>query len=84
MSQVTVELFGKSGCHLCDDARVVIDRVLTEFPAVTLIERNILDDVDWFETMKNEIPVITINSVRHTQWRVDETEFREALKEATP
>ena len=84
MSQVTVELFGKPGCHLCDDARVVIDRVLTEFPAVTLIERNILDDVDWFETMKNEIPVITINSVRHTQWRVDETEFREALKEATP
>jgi hypothetical protein len=84
MSQVTVELFGKPGCHLCDDARVVIDRVLTGFPAVTLIERNILDDVDWFETMKNEIPVITINSVRHTQWRVDETEFREALKEATP
>ena len=84
MSQVTVELFGKPGCHLCDDARVVIDRVLTDFPAVTLIERNILDDVDWFETMKNEIPVITINSVRHTQWRVDETEFREALKEATP
>ena len=84
MSQVTVELFGKPGCHLCDDARVVIDRVLTEFPAVTLIERNILDDVDWFETMKNEIPVITINSVRHAQWRVAETEFREALKEATP
>jgi glutaredoxin len=84
MSQVTVELFGKPGCHLCDDARVVIDRVLTEFPAVTVIERNILDDVDWFETMKNEIPVITINSVRHAQWRVDETEFREALKEATP
>jgi glutaredoxin len=84
MSQATVELFGKPGCHLCDDARVVIDRVLTEFPAVTVIERNILDDVDWFETMKNEIPVITINSVRHAQWRVDEAEFREALKEATP
>jgi len=84
MSQVTVELFGKPGCHLCDDARAVIDQVLTEFPAVTLIERNILDDVDWFETMKNEIPVITINSVWHTQWRVDEAEFREALKEATP
>ena len=84
MSQVTVELFGKPGCHLCDDARVVIDQVLTEFPAVSLIERNILDDADWFETMKNEIPVITINSVRHTQWRVDEAEFREALKEATP
>jgi hypothetical protein len=84
MSQVTVELFGKPGCHLCDDARVIIDRVLADFPTATLVERNILDDVDWFEAMKNEIPVVTIDTARHAQWRVDETEFREALKEATP
>jgi len=84
MSQVTVELFGKPGCHLCDDARVIIDRVLTDFPSATLVERNILDDVEWFEAMKNDIPVVTINTARHAQWRVDETEFREALKEATP
>jgi hypothetical protein len=84
MSQVTVELFGKPGCHLCDDARVIIDRVLADFPTATLVERNILDDVEWFEAMKNDIPVVTINTARHAQWRVDETEFREALKEATP
>jgi hypothetical protein len=84
MSQVTVELFGKPGCHLCDDARVIIDRVLADFPTATLVERNILDDVEWFEAMKNDIPVVTINTARHALWRVDETEFRVALKEATP
>jgi hypothetical protein len=84
MSVVTVELFGKPGCHLCDDARVVVDRVLEDFPEAVLIERNILDDPDWFETMKNDIPVVTINSVRHAQWRVDDEGLRAALTEVTP
>lgn len=84
MSEVTVELFGKPGCHLCDDARIVLDRVLADFPNATLVTRNILDDAEWFETMKNDIPVVTINSVRHTTWHVDETAFRAALTEVTP
>ncbi|MFM2412125.1 MAG: hypothetical protein RLZZ587_458 [Actinomycetota bacterium] len=84
MSVVTVELFGKPGCHLCDDARVVVDRVLKDFPEAVLIERNILDDPDWFETMKNDIPVVTINAVRHAQWRVDDDGLRAALTEVTP
>lgn len=83
MADVTVELFGKPGCHLCDDARGVIERVTVDFPAVSLVERNILDDPDWFESMKNDIPVVTINSIRHTQWRVDESALRAALTEVT-
>lgn len=81
MARVTVELFGKPGCHLCDDARAVIDSVLTSTADVELVERNILEDAEWFETMKNEIPVVTINGVRHAQWRVDAEEFRQALTE---
>lgn len=81
MADVTVELFGKPGCHLCDDARIVIDGVLADFPDATLVTRNILDDAEWFETMKNDIPVVTINSVRHSNWTVDEKAFRAALTE---
>lgn len=83
MADVTVEVYGKPGCHLCDDARVVIARVLDDFPDVLVIDRNILDNPDWFETMKNDIPVVTINSVRHSRWRVDDAELRAALTEVT-
>lgn len=81
MARVTVELFGKPGCHLCDDARAVIDSVLAGNPDIDVVERNILDDVEWFESMKNDIPVVAINGIRHAQWRVDEADFRLAITE---
>ena len=40
----TLTLIGKPGCHLCDDARAVIDAVLAERPHVRVDERSILDD----------------------------------------
>lgn len=83
MVDVTVEVFGKPGCHLCDDAHAVIARVVADFPNVHVVDRNILDNPDWFESMKNDIPVVTINSIRHSQWRVDETTLRATLTEVT-
>ncbi len=83
MSDVTVEIFGKPGCHLCDDARQVLDRVIADFPGVELVERNILDNAEWFESMQNDIPVVTINQKRHAQWRVTEADLRAALREVT-
>lgn len=81
MARVTVELFGKPGCHLCDDARTVIDSVLVDVTGVDVIERNILDDPEWFETMKTDIPVVVIDGKRHAQWHVDADAFRDALTE---
>ena len=81
MARVTVEIFGKPGCHLCDDARAVIDSVVADLTDVDVVEHNILDDAEWFETMKNDIPVVVIDGVRHTQWRVEEDAFRNALTE---
>ena len=82
MARVTVELMGKPGCHLCDDARAIVTDVLDDFPETELVEHNILDDAEMFETMKNDIPVVVINGARHATWRVDEAEFRSAVKEA--
>ncbi|MDP4586393.1 MAG: glutaredoxin family protein [Microbacteriaceae bacterium] len=79
MARLTVELMGKPGCHLCDDARVIVRSVLQDFPRAELVEHNILDDVEMFENFKNEIPVVLINGQRHSQWRVDEDSFRSAL-----
>ena len=83
MSDVTVEIFGKPGCHLCDDARQIIDRVVVDFPAVDVVEHNILDNAEWFESMQHDIPVVTINQQRHAQWHITEADFRAALTEVT-
>ncbi len=79
MAPVTVELMGKPGCHLCDDARVIVRDVLEEFPGVDFLERNILEDAEMFETMKNDIPVVLINGRRHSAWRVDADALRLAV-----
>lgn len=76
---LTVELLGRPGCHLCDDALVIVRSVLSEFPEALLVERNILDDVELFESVRDDIPVILINGQSHARWRVDEEAFRTAL-----
>jgi len=67
MARVTVEMMGKPGCHLCDDARVIMNSVLDEFPEAEFVEHNILDDAEMFETMKNDIPVVVVTTDVDTQ-----------------
>src|SRR3954453_15231822 len=40
---------GKPDCHLCEDARTIVDDVLADFPGVELVERSILDEPELFE-----------------------------------
>jgi glutaredoxin len=80
MARVTVEMMGKPGCHLCDDARAIVSSVLDDFPETEFVEHNILDDAEMFETMKNDIPVVGVNGRRHATWHVDANEFRAAIE----
>jgi hypothetical protein len=73
---------GKPDCHLCDDARAVVDEVLTDFPGVELVERSILDEPALFEAYVDEIPVLLIDDRVHTIWRVDAGRLRGALAAA--
>lgn len=79
-------LIGKPGCHLCDDARDIIHRVIAENPAqdVVVTELSILDDAELKERHAEEIPVVLINGVVHTIWRVDPARLRRALQESSP
>lgn len=81
MPPARVTLIGKPDCHLCDDAREVIEGVLAELPdAVTLEERSILDDLVLHERYWEEIPVVLIDGQVHTIWRVDRDRLRTALE----
>lgn len=78
-------LLGKPGCHLCDDARNVVTRVLTGLadPAsVSLEELSILDDATLNEKYWDEIPVLLVNGNVHTIWRVDAERLVRALEKA--
>jgi glutaredoxin len=79
VSGTVLTLIGKPGCHLCDDARTVVSRVLADFPDVKLEERSILDDEELSRAYGDEIPVVMIDGRVHTIWRVDADRLRKAL-----
>nr|WP_182491610.1 glutaredoxin family protein [Microcella alkalica] len=74
-------LFSRPGCHLCDDARAIVTRVVADVGGVGFEERSILDDADLLERYRDEIPVVLIDGDVHTIWRVDAARLRSALLE---
>lgn len=73
-------LIGKPGCHLCDEAEVVISRVLSEVEGtVKFSKKNILEDQDLFAKYSEEIPVLLIDGKVHNYWHIDAERLRSAL-----
>lgn len=79
----SLTLIGKPGCHLCDDARAVLQSVVGEFDGLGFTELSILDDAGLAEQYSEEIPVVLINDRVHAIWRLDADRLRTALEEAT-
>lgn len=73
-----VTLYGRPGCHLCDEARSVVARVCADL-GETFEEVSIDDDPALQERFGEEIPVTFVDGRQHTFWRVDETRLRAAL-----
>ena len=76
-------LLGKPECHLCDDARAIVEGVLADHPDVAFEELSILDDPALLDAYVDEIPVVLIDDRVHTIWRVDEARLRTALAAAS-
>jgi glutaredoxin len=79
----TVTLLSKPGCHLCDEARVIVQSVVTGEDGVEFVERSILDDPDLYDRYVEEIPVVLINDRVHNIWRVDADRLRAAILEVS-
>lgn len=78
MSNARVTLYGRSGCHLCDEARVVIERICVEL-GESYVEVDVDTDPALAEEYGEEVPVTLVDGRRHDFWRVDETRLRAAL-----
>ncbi len=73
-----VLLIGKPGCHLCDDARMVVASVCAEV-GTAFAERSILDDPSLYDEYWERIPVLLVDGRVAAFWRVDAEEFRGLL-----
>lgn len=58
-----VKVYSKPGCHLCEDALQIIDR-LTDQYGLEVAEVNILDDMALYEEYREIIPVVQVTDVR--------------------
>jgi len=82
-----ITLLTKPGCHLCDDARAILEGVLDEVEfagARDYDELSILDDQSLADEYSEEIPVVLIDGRVHTIWRVEPDRLRTALRAAAP
>lgn len=81
---IELTLIRKPGCHLCDEADLVIQAVLGQFNTdidVTLTEQDILEDEELYKRYWEEIPVLLINGTVHNYWKIDPVRLRAALEE---
>lgn len=78
MSAARVLVYGKPGCHLCEDAVAVIARVCADL-GTTYEEVDISADPALFDEYGEQIPVTFVDGAQHDFWRVDEARLRAAL-----
>jgi glutaredoxin len=67
-------LYGRPGCHLCDDARAVLERVGEPFAEV-----DIESDDDLFKRYLERIPVVTLDGSEVFELSVDAEGLRALL-----
>ncbi len=70
-----VALYGREGCHLCDEARSALLRLGEPF-----IEVDIEADDDLFKRYLERIPVVTVDGAEAFELFVDEDALRARLQ----
>ena len=76
---IRVEIYSRPGCHLCEEAKAVIDRVRRRY-AFALEVIDIEGNPALEACYGTEIPVIAINGNKAFKYRVDEAEFERKVK----
>jgi glutaredoxin len=74
----TLTLYGKPGCHLCDDARAAVERV-TARRHVPLEQVDISRDPVLYKRYGERIPVLEMNGETVFEFFVDEAVLERRL-----
>lgn len=74
----TVIFYTKAGCHLCDDARELLEDLAAEI-TFDLREIDIRTDMQVFEEYRYRIPVIIIDNTTTVEGRISAATLRRAF-----
>lgn len=74
-----VLLYGRTGCHLCDEARAVVVAVTREL-GVDVEEIDVDSDPDLVRRYGDEVPVVCVDGRQIGFWRIDPARLRAALR----
>jgi len=72
-------IYSKPGCHLCDEMKGVVRRVLGTDANRSLEEVDISNDTALLERYGVEIPVLMLDGVKVAKYRVTEAELRKMI-----
>jgi glutaredoxin len=78
VTEAEVTLYGRPGCHLCDDALAILERVRADAPFV-LRSVNIEDDDALLRAYLERIPVVSLDGEELYDYYVDEADLRARL-----
>lgn len=78
-SRQQVMFYTKAGCHLCEDARDMLDELAAEIP-YDLTEIDIRSDMALFEQYRYRIPVIIVNETTTVEGRIEYSDLDTALR----
>ncbi len=79
----TLTLYGKPGCHLCDDARAAVAQVLSELD-LKLREVDVSLDPVLHRRYGERIPVLELDGEELFEYFVDPHALRERLDTVRP
>jgi glutaredoxin len=79
MPAPTVTLYGRAGCHLCDEARAALERVRGRGRAFALVERDIEADDALLRAYLERIPVVALDGQELYDFFVDEDDLAARL-----
>ena len=74
-------IYSKPGCHLCDEMKSLVHRVVAQHSnePIAVDEIDISSDPDLLDRYGLEIPVLLINGKKTAKYRVSEKELRRML-----
>ena len=73
-----ITFYTRTGCHLCEEARAVLERVCAEL-GEDYVEIDIDSDPALAGRFGDEVPVTFVDGRQHDFWRVDPARLRAAL-----
>jgi glutaredoxin len=76
---IVIEMYSKPGCHLCDEAKDVIESVRLRFPFAFRIV-NIELEPQLKNEFGSEIPVVFVNGSKTFKYRVDPEKLEKKVK----